>query len=375
MTETTNPTSAGIMQAAFPVSCAPINGKPNCREFIRVLKHLMQCAQTQHTDISSCKLLFLCLGPDLYAYYTQEAYPDMPEDPGSMCLHGPADNASQRANAKARWDLLYKRYNDCITMISCLKQRFLSLISEDYKRDYEKYMIGHANDTFIDCFAWFTNKYGKTTELERKANKDTLEEDWTLQDGWEALERRTEDALLYAECASRPISDADAIDAVMLAIQKTGLFAAGYEEWNALDDADSSTWQQFKDFWSAKCALKQTSTTAAGQFGYGMNAAAGQAGGDETYDQSVLNFSNAHNNTTATINNLTAANSQMQATLPAIQQQLQQLQMQMAYNQQANMMQQQAAPPSWQQQNNSNNRNRSRGKKGKKKEWKQTASR
>ncbi len=53
--------------------------------------------------------------------------------------------------------------------------------------------------------------------------------------------------------------------------------------------------------------LKQTSTIAAGQFGYGMNAAAGQAGGDETYDQSVLNFSNAHNNTAATINNLTSA--------------------------------------------------------------------
>ena len=83
------------MIAAFPEAAPKINGQPTLRELIRVLDHLMRCAQTHETDISPLKLLFLCIPPELYANYTGEAYPTIPNKLGlvevdrntSLCVH------------------------------------------------------------------------------------------------------------------------------------------------------------------------------------------------------------------------------------------------------------------------------------------------
>ena len=71
---THRPTQKTDMVAAFPEPISKIPGALNIREFIRVLKHMMICAQLHKRDASPLKLLYVCLLPNLYENYTADAY-------------------------------------------------------------------------------------------------------------------------------------------------------------------------------------------------------------------------------------------------------------------------------------------------------------
>ncbi len=72
-----------------------------------------------------------------------------------------------------------------------------------------------------------------------------------------------------------------------------------------------------------KCKLKKNTSNAAGQFGFGMSAATDghyDKKMDETYAQSMANFSAGHANTTSTISGLQNTIAQQQQQLVMMQQ-------------------------------------------------------
>ena len=98
---THRPTQKTDILAAFPEPISKMPGAPNTREFIRVLKHVMTCAQLYKSDISPLNVLCVCLPPNLYENQTVDAYPYNPENPGAIPIYGMNDTPSMHANTKA----------------------------------------------------------------------------------------------------------------------------------------------------------------------------------------------------------------------------------------------------------------------------------
>jgi hypothetical protein len=64
------------MKAAFPTAPAPIHGIPTLTSRIDLLMHMCHYLQTQMTPASATmNMMFFAASPDLYLYFTKEAYP------------------------------------------------------------------------------------------------------------------------------------------------------------------------------------------------------------------------------------------------------------------------------------------------------------
>jgi hypothetical protein len=360
------------MLAAFPEAISKIIGEPTVRELIRALRHLMPCSQTQAYDLATTNLLFVCVPPAIFANYDPGAFPQDPVDPGPTPVYVAGEDVSVASNRRAQWELHDMRFKNVKTMNTALGDRFLSLIEEVYKTEFLEERIRNPEMSFRDIFQWFLGRYGVTDEGDRDDNKKRMEADWNLQDGWHKLERQIEEGIMYAVFTGYAMHDYDIVDIAVRVIMRTGLFAQEYKEWHGRALPDKS-WRHFKQFWKTQIDLIKRTTKNAGSFGMGMNAMGDGAYGDidAEYDNSVVNFANAHSKTQESINNLTQTNAQMQNVLPSIQQQLAHVnQMQSVLCQQINAMNS-APPPAWQQQPIQQFQQQSNGGGSKKKKKKQ----
>jgi hypothetical protein len=69
-------TSLTSMKAAFPTASKLVQGIPMLQSLIELVLHMCQCAQTHKTPVSKdMNMLFCAAAPDLYAFFTKEAYP------------------------------------------------------------------------------------------------------------------------------------------------------------------------------------------------------------------------------------------------------------------------------------------------------------
>src|SRR6056300_537959 len=111
-----------------------------------------------------------------------------------------------------------------------------------------------------------------------------------------------------------PSPQTDVIDIAITVMMKTGLFKTAYEQWHARPDG-TKTWQDFKTFRAEKVRLKKLTSQPAGGWGFGMNVTEQQQQGmynmgtteeqDQAFENSVNEFTRAHDNTQATIAGLT----------------------------------------------------------------------
>ncbi len=69
-------TSLTSMKAAFPTAPKPVQGILMLQSLIELMLHTCQCAQTHEMPASKdMNMLFCTAPPDLYAFFTKEAYP------------------------------------------------------------------------------------------------------------------------------------------------------------------------------------------------------------------------------------------------------------------------------------------------------------
>ena len=90
--------------AGFPAPVPPMTGEPTLREIIRVLMHIIACAESLFTGISPLNYLFFVVAREKYARITQEQYPQIPADPGIIPPYTNQMDANQRARAKANFE-------------------------------------------------------------------------------------------------------------------------------------------------------------------------------------------------------------------------------------------------------------------------------
>ena len=66
----TRMTSKADMIAAFPEAPPAIQGEPELKDFLIILRHLMDCSQTHIYSPSNCNMLFICLPEAQYVQHT-----------------------------------------------------------------------------------------------------------------------------------------------------------------------------------------------------------------------------------------------------------------------------------------------------------------
>ena len=153
------------MLAAFPAAPPTISGEPTIGELVRILQHLMACAQSHQSDISRLNLLYVCIPAQLYHHYneTNKPYPTDPVDPGPMPIYTPGDDAAAHCNIRAQWEYAHKQYNDMKTMNTALVDQKLSLIAKPYKAEFNLKRYSNPNMNFKDAFQIFLDNFGATT--------------------------------------------------------------------------------------------------------------------------------------------------------------------------------------------------------------------
>jgi hypothetical protein len=134
-------------------------------------------------------MLFCAAVPDLYAFFTKEAYPktffpvlkEVEEVPDfNNCTD---DN--QREMLKLTHTLAKKTKADIVTMNATLSDMFLVNLPNLIRDGYDPICMGLPNTAFLHMFDWFIKKYGVTMAKEREENRQQMAADWQPTDGFE----------------------------------------------------------------------------------------------------------------------------------------------------------------------------------------------
>ena len=316
MTDYKKATSAADMKANFPAKPAGIIGKPNLQELVCILSYIMMCAQTQKSTISpDLNLLYLAVPPEIYAQYTQQAYPHahypQPAPVDDVPNYSMAQDDNDRARISATHASDLKRREDVINMHNALADTFLDMMENTYRAAYDRNRLRQPNSIFRDVFHHFLQTYGRSTAEDRHMNKERMAADWQPIHGFEALIDRINSGIQFALFSSAPINENDIVDIAVRVLTRCGLYPEEMKAWHNRDgtpgDATEKTWFRFQLVWAKNIATCDDSTsTTAGQHGYGMNIGQVTDGtsDDASFDTSITNFSQAHQHTQAALSSL-----------------------------------------------------------------------
>lgn len=331
MPEYKKATTVADMKANFPAKPNPIIGKPNLQELVRILLYLMRCAQTHQSTVSpTMNLLYVAVPPEVYAYYTAEDYPEddypYPAAQPTVADYTACVNDNDRARVSMEHAIAVATREDVINMNVALTDTFLDLVDATYRAQYDTIRMSRPNAIFRNVFQYFLQQYGTTQAEDRHTNKERMAADWNPSEGFQVLTDRIHMGMQYALFAFHPIADIDVVDIAERVVARTSLYNEEMKAWNKRDGQsidEGKTWNDFKTYWAAAIANADvTSSTSAASHGFGMSSVSDID--EQSYNQSVANFSNAHQATQTVIKQLTDQNAALQNQMMINQQQMQQ---------------------------------------------------
>ncbi len=80
--------------------------------------HIIDCAQLEKTVILPLNYLFIAMNAKLYSGQTNEAYPQVPANPGITPNYTLGMDAAERANTKAQFEYKKAQFDNCKNMKS-----------------------------------------------------------------------------------------------------------------------------------------------------------------------------------------------------------------------------------------------------------------
>ena len=169
-------TSLTSMKTAFPTAPEPVQGIPTLQSLIELMLHMCRCAKTHKTPASKdMNMLFCAAAPDLYAFFTKEAYPKeffpFPKEVEEVPDFKNCTDDNQRETLKLTHALAKKTRADIVTMNAALSNVFLVNLSKSIHDGYDPICMGLPNTVFLHMFDWFIKNYGITMAKEREENQ------------------------------------------------------------------------------------------------------------------------------------------------------------------------------------------------------------
>jgi hypothetical protein len=168
-------TSITSMKTAFPTAPELVQGIPMLQSLIELMLHMCWCTQTHKTPASKdMNMLFCATAPDLYAFFTKEAYPKeffpFPKEVEEVPDFKNCMDNNQREMLKSTHALAKKTRAVIVTMNSALLDVFLANLLKLICNGYDPICMGLPNTVFLHMFDWFIKKSGVTTAKEREEN-------------------------------------------------------------------------------------------------------------------------------------------------------------------------------------------------------------
>jgi hypothetical protein len=276
-------------------------------------------------------MLFCAAAPDLYAFFTKEAYPTLffpfPMEVEEVPDFRSCTDDNQRETLKATHALAKKTRADIVTMNSALADVFLSNLPKSIRDGYDPIRMGSPNTVFLHMFDWFIKKYGITTAEEREDNRKRMAADWQPTDGFEQLVTRLFLGAAYASAARYPMEERDIIDIGLRVIKRCGMYAEEYKTWIGIKNAGQlasprvqQTLDSFKSFWANAITLVNQTSVPALHHGYGMAAVDDDGGSIASHGESLANFGAAYAATQETVKSQADSLATIQAQLAGLQQ-------------------------------------------------------
>jgi hypothetical protein len=226
-------TSLTSMKAASPTAPKPVQGILMLQSLIELMLNMCQCAQTHKTPASKdMNMLFCAAAPDLYAFFTKEAYPktffpfpkeveEVPYQTSKTAQTTTSMKCSSRRITRA----------DIITMNTALLDVFLANLPKLICDGYNPICMRLPDTVFLHMFDWFIKKYGITMAEEREENQKQMAADWQPTDGFEQLLTRLFLGTLYASAARYPMEERNIINIGLRVIKCCGMYAKEYKAW------------------------------------------------------------------------------------------------------------------------------------------------
>jgi hypothetical protein len=140
-------TSLTSMKTAFPTAPEPVQGILTLQSLIELMLHMCWCVQTHKTPASKdMNMLFCVAAPDLYAFFTKEAYPKeffpFPKDVEEVPDFKNCTNDNQQETLKLTHALARKTRADIITMTAALSDVFLANLPKSIHDGYDPIRMG-----------------------------------------------------------------------------------------------------------------------------------------------------------------------------------------------------------------------------------------
>jgi hypothetical protein len=276
-------------------------------------------------------ILFCIAAPDLYAFFTKEAYPStffpFPKEVEEVPDFNNCTDNNQREMLKSTHALAKKTRADIVTMNAALSDVFLANLPKLIRNGYNPIRMGLPNTVFLHIFDWFIKNYGITTAEEREENQQQMAADWQPTNGFEQLVTRLFLGALYASAARYPLEECNIINIGLRVIKCCGMYAKEYKAWIGIKNAGQLanphiklTLDSFKRFWSNTITLVNQRSIPASQHGYGMAAMDNNSGFIALYSKSLANFGAVYAATQETVKSQADSISTIQAQLAGLQQ-------------------------------------------------------
>jgi hypothetical protein len=165
------------MKATFPTAPEPVQGIPMLQSLIELMLHMCRCAQTHKMPASKdMNMLFCTAAPDLYAFFTKEAYPStfspFPKEVEEVPDFNNFTDNNQHETLKSTHALAKKTRAHIVTMNAALSDVFLVNLPKLIRDGYNPIRMGLPNTVFLYMFDWFIKKYGVTTAKDRERSID-----------------------------------------------------------------------------------------------------------------------------------------------------------------------------------------------------------
>ena len=137
------------MRAAFPSAPMPLRDRPTLKGLVRILSHLVDCAQSHRTPGQPMGKLHLVIPPTLWANYSAARYPRRTGDPGDVPFYGPNATQQQQKTTENNFSVQYKRFHDESTMDDALIERFYTLLPPEHAQDLRDVVVTIPNPSFL----------------------------------------------------------------------------------------------------------------------------------------------------------------------------------------------------------------------------------
>ncbi len=96
-----------------------------------------------------------------------QGYPQQEAGPGAGPLYTPNQDAAMWAKKKSVWECLKQIHIQETHIDAALLDRFLQLISTNYKADFNLVKNRNLNMSFVDCYQWFLTTYAHADKSNR----------------------------------------------------------------------------------------------------------------------------------------------------------------------------------------------------------------